>query len=68
MRELLARPNVKFFNVVADEDLIVKNGRVCGVVSNCDLVAHNHESQSCMYSNVIESKIFVSSCGHDGPF
>jgi thiamine thiazole synthase len=32
MSKLLARPNVKLFNAVAAEDLIVKSGRVGGVI------------------------------------
>eukprot|EP00245_Coleochaete_scutata_P006836 TRINITY_DN21627_c0_g1_i1.p1 TRINITY_DN21627_c0_g1~~TRINITY_DN21627_c0_g1_i1.p1 ORF type:complete len:367 (+),score=99.55 TRINITY_DN21627_c0_g1_i1:168-1268(+) len=67
MSKLLARPNVKLFNAVAAEDLIVKNGRVSGVVTNWSLVAQNHDTQSCMDPNVMESKVVVSSCGHDGP-
>ena len=34
MSKLLARPNVKLFNAVVAEDLIVKEGRVAGVVTN----------------------------------
>ncbi|KAG6416515.1 hypothetical protein SASPL_123946 [Salvia splendens] len=68
MSKLLARPNVKLFNAVAAEDLIVKNQRVAGVVTNWALVSMNHDTQSCMDPNVIEAKIVVSSCGHDGPF
>ncbi|KAJ8761868.1 hypothetical protein K2173_005579 [Erythroxylum novogranatense] len=68
MSKLLARPNVKLFNAVAAEDLIVKGGRVSGVVTNWALVSMNHDSQSCMDPNVMESKVVVSSCGHDGPF
>ncbi|KAF9591518.1 hypothetical protein IFM89_004572 [Coptis chinensis] len=68
MSKLLARPNVKLFNAVAAEDLIVKGGRVAGVVTNWALVSMNHHTQSCMDPNVMESKIVVSSCGHDGPF
>ncbi|KAL5730909.1 triosephosphate isomerase [Ranunculus cassubicifolius] len=68
MSKLLARPNVKLFNAVAAEDLIVKGGRVAGVVTNWALVSMNHDTQSCMDPNVMESKIVVSSCGHDGPF
>ncbi|GAU46185.1 hypothetical protein TSUD_93720 [Trifolium subterraneum] len=68
MSKLLARPNVKLFNAVAAEDLIVKNGRVGGVVTNWALVSLNHDTQSCMDPNVMESKVVVSSCGHDGPF
>jgi thiamine thiazole synthase len=68
MSRLLARPNVKLFNAVAAEDLIVKRGRVAGVVTNWALVAMNHGTQSCMDPNVMEAKVVVSSCGHDGPF
>ena len=31
LSKLLARPNVKLFNTIATEDLIVKEGRVVGV-------------------------------------
>ncbi|CDY52570.1 BnaC03g71780D [Brassica napus] len=69
MSKLLARPNVKLFNAVAAEDLIVKGNRVGGVVTNWALVSMNHDTQSCMDPNVMEAKIIVvSSCGHDGPF
>lgn len=68
MSKLLARPNVKLFNAVAAEDLIVKEGRVAGVVTNWALVSMNHDTQSCMDPNVMEAKVVVSSCGHDGPF
>jgi len=68
MSKVLARPNVKLFNAVAAEDLIIKEGRVSGVVTNWALVSMNHDTQSCMDPNVMESKVVVSSCGHDGPF
>ncbi|MCO5582218.1 hypothetical protein L7F22_036110 [Adiantum nelumboides] len=68
MSKLLARPNVKLFNAVAVEDLIIKENRVAGVVTNWALVSMNHNTQSCMDPNVMESKVVVSSCGHDGPF
>ncbi|KAI3909565.1 hypothetical protein MKW98_013982 [Papaver atlanticum] len=68
MSKLLARPNVKLFNAVAAEDLIVKDDKVAGVVTNWALVAMNHDTQSCMDPNVMETKVVVSSCGHDGPF
>ena len=32
------------------------------------LVSMNHDTQSCMDPNVMEGKVVVSSCGHDGPF
>ncbi|PIN03007.1 Protein involved in thiamine biosynthesis and DNA damage tolerance [Handroanthus impetiginosus] len=68
MSKLLARPNVKLFNAVAAEDLIVRGDRVSGVVTNWALVSMNHDTQSCMDPNVMEAKVVVSSCGHDGPF
>ncbi|KAL5972754.1 4-amino-5-hydroxymethyl-2-methylpyrimidine phosphate synthase [Asimina triloba] len=68
MSKLLARPNVKLFNAVAAEDLIVRGNRVAGVVTNWALVSMNHDTQSCMDPNVMEAKVVVSSCGHDGPF
>ena len=67
MSKVLARPNVKLFNAVAAEDLIIKGGRVGGVVTNWALVSMNHDTQSCMDPNVMEAKVVVSSCGHDGP-
>lgn len=68
LSKVLERPNVKLFNAVAAEDLIVRKGRVAGVVTNWALVAMNHDTQSCMDPNVMEAKVVVSSCGHDGPF
>ncbi|KAI5081604.1 hypothetical protein GOP47_0001347 [Adiantum capillus-veneris] len=59
MSKLLARPNVKLFNAVAAEDLIVKDDRVAGVVTNWALVSMNHDSQSCMDPNVMEAKVVV---------
>ena len=65
-------PNVKLFNATAVEDLIVREdpvmGRyVGGAVTNWTLVSLNHDTQMCMDPNVIESKVLVSSTGHDGP-
>ncbi|MQM05309.1 hypothetical protein Taro_038114 [Colocasia esculenta] len=68
LSKVLARPNVKLFNAVAAEDLIVREGRVAGVVTNWALVSLNHDTQSCMDPNVMEARVVVSSCGHDGPF
>jgi len=67
MSKILAAPNVKLFNATAIEDLIYKNGRVGGVVTNWTLVTLNHGTQSCMDPNVMESKVLISACGHDGP-
>jgi thiamine thiazole synthase len=65
---------VKLFNATAAEDLIiredasVRGGKaVGGVVTNWTLVTLHHDTQSCMDPNVIEAKVVVSSCGHDGP-
>ena len=65
-------PNVKLFNATAVEDLVVREddvrGRyVGGAVTNWTLVSLNHDTQMCMDPNVIESKVIVSSTGHDGP-
>ncbi|KAI8148049.1 thiazole biosynthetic enzyme, chloroplastic [Fennellomyces sp. T-0311] len=69
LSKLLQRPNVKLFNATAVEDLIVKQGQVKGVVTNWALVTlTGHDTQSCMDPNVIEAKVVVSGCGHDGPF
>lgn len=73
LAKVLAAPNVKLFNAVCVEDLVVKcNDKdekfVAGVVTNWTLVSLNHNTQSCMDPNVMESKVVVSSCGHDGPF
>ena len=69
---LLQAPNVKLFNATACEDLIVRedpvSGRyVGGAVTNWTLVSLNHDTQMCMDPNVIESKVLISSTGHDGP-
>lgn len=67
MAKVLAAPNVKLFNATAVEDFIVREDRVAGVVTNWSLVTQNHDTQSCMDPNVMESKVVISSCGHDGP-
>eukprot|EP00891_Asterochloris_glomerata_P007253 jgi/Astpho2/7253/Aster-01560 len=72
LSKVLAAPNVKLFNATAVEDLIVREdpvmGRyVGGAVTNWTLVSLNHDTQMCMDPNVIESKVLVSSTGHDGP-
>ena len=72
LSKVLAAPNVKLFNATAVEDLVVKEDEargkyVAGVVTNWTLVSLNHDTQSCMDPNVLESKVVVSSTGHDGP-
>ena len=56
LAKVLAAPNIKMFNAVACEDLIVKRDasvpggrRVAGAVTNWTLVSLNHDTQSCMY-------------------
>lgn len=69
MSKVLAAPNVKLFNATCVEDLIVKDSRVAGVVTNWSTVTlFGHDTQSCMDPNVLEAKVVVSACGHDGPF
>lgn len=72
LSKVLSAPNIKLFNATAVEDLIVKETEergkhVAGVVTNWALVTMNHDTQSCMDPNVLESKVVVSSTGHDGP-
>jgi thiamine thiazole synthase len=64
LSKILQRPNVKLFNATAVEDLIVKDKKVAGVVTNWTLVTLNHDTQSCMDPNVIEAKVVVSGTGH----
>ncbi|GMH24334.1 hypothetical protein Nepgr_026177 [Nepenthes gracilis] len=62
--KLLARPNVKLFNAMAVAYLIVKEGRVCGVVPSM-----NHDTRSpCLKPKGIKAKLVVSSYGLDGLF
>jgi len=67
MSKVLAAPNIKMFNATAVEDFIVREDKVAGVVTNWSLVTQNHDTQSCMDPNVLESKVVISACGHDGP-
>ncbi|PRW58232.1 thiazole biosynthetic enzyme [Chlorella sorokiniana] len=72
LSKVLAAPNIKLFNATAAEDLVVKQDEkqgkyVAGAVTNWTLVSLNHDTQMCMDPNVIESKVMISSCGHDGP-
>ncbi len=64
----LLKNGVKLFNALAVEDFIVKEGIVHGVVTNWALVSKAHGTQSCMDPQVMESKVVISTCGHDGPF
>lgn len=71
LSKVLQAPNVKMFNAVAAEDLIIKENNmgkyVAGVVTNWTLVTLHHDEQCCMDPNVMEAKVVVSSTGHDGP-
>mmetsp|Transcript_16265 Transcript_16265/g.38176 ORF Transcript_16265/g.38176 Transcript_16265/m.38176 type:complete len:322 (-) Transcript_16265:101-1066(-) len=71
VRAALLGENVKLFNAVAVEDLLVRQEqegvRVRGVVTNWSLVTQNHDTQSCMDPQVIEAKVVVTATGHDGP-
>jgi len=74
MSKVLQAPNVKLFNATAAEDMILKKDektecgmRLNGVVTNWSLVTQNHDTQSCMDPNVMESKVVVYASGHDGP-
>ncbi|MBQ5153869.1 thiazole biosynthesis enzyme, partial [Macrococcus caseolyticus] len=74
LSKVLEFPNVKLFNATAVEDLITRqdeatgNIEVAGVVTNWTLVALNHDTQSCMDPNTINSRVVISTTGHDGPF
>ena len=69
LSKTLLTGRVKLFNATAVEDLVVKEGRVAGVVTNWAMVTRfGHDTQSCMDPNVLECKVLVSACGHDGPF
>lgn len=58
LSKVLLSGRVKLFNATAVEDLVVKNGRVAGVVTNWALVTRfGHDTQSCMDPNVLESKV-----------
>jgi len=69
LSKVLLTGRVTLFNATAVEDIIIKGGRVAGVVTNWAMVTRfGHDTQSCMDPNVLESKILISACGHDGPF
>eukprot|EP00210_Caulerpa_lentillifera_P007719 g7365.t1 len=72
LTKVLEAPNIRLFNAVAAEDLIVRENEslgkhVAGVVTNWTLVSLHHGTQSCMDPNVMEASMVVSSTGHDGP-
>ena len=70
LAKALAGPaGVKLFNATCAEDLVIKGGRVAGVVTNWATVSlYGHNTQSCMDPNVLEARVVISACGHDGPF
>merc|ERR1739845_260568 len=54
MSKVLDAPNVKLFNATCAEDLIVKDNRVAGVVTNWSTVTlFGHDTQSCMDPNAV---------------
>uniref|UniRef100_A0ACD5Z8T6 Uncharacterized protein n=1 Tax=Avena sativa TaxID=4498 RepID=A0ACD5Z8T6_AVESA len=64
LSRLLTCPNVKLFNAVEVEDLIIKENHVAGVVTNWALVSMKHDTQSYdMDPNIMEAKVVVSACG-----
>merc|ERR1740124_650068 len=76
LSKVLLADNIKLFNAVSVEDLIVKQdpdgqeGERCvaGVVTNWATVTlFGHDTQSCMDPNTISSKVVVGATGHDGP-
>ncbi|KAI0259806.1 Thi4 family-domain-containing protein [Gloeopeniophorella convolvens] len=67
LSRVLRLPNVALFNATAVEDLVVRAGRVRGVVTNWTLVAQNHDTQSCMDPATVTAPVVVSATGHDGP-
>ncbi|KAL8671789.1 MAG: hypothetical protein Q9168_003712 [Polycauliona sp. 1 TL-2023] len=71
LSKVLASPNIKLFNATAVEDLITRphgqSVRIAGVVTNWTLVSLNHDTQSCMDPNTINSPVVISTTGHDGP-
>lgn len=73
LSKVVSFPNVKLFNATAVEDLITRREadgtvRVAGVVTNWTLVSMHHDDQSCMDPNTINSRVVISTTGHDGPF
>jgi thiamine thiazole synthase len=69
LSKVMLSGRVKLFNAPAVEDIVIKDGRVAGVVTNWAMVTRfGHDTQSCMDPNVLESKVLISACGHDGPF
>jgi len=69
LSKVMLSGRVKLFNATAVEDIVIKDGRIAGVVTNWAMVTRfGHDTQSCMDPNVLESKVLISACGHDGPF
>lgn len=74
LSRVLSMPNVKLFNATAVEDLITRVDEstgevsVAGVVVNWTLVTMHHDDQSCMDPNTINSRVVISTTGHDGPW
>jgi ribulose 1,5-bisphosphate synthetase/thiazole synthase len=62
-----AHPLTLLARALARARTCTQDDRISGVVTNWSLVTQNHDTQSCMDPNVMESKMLVSACGHDGP-
>ncbi len=56
---------VKFLNLTKFDDLVLKNGRVCGVVVNWMPVSALPRNITCVDPIALESKVVVDASGHD---
>jgi len=68
LSKVLMAPNIKLFNAVSAEDLMISNKAVTGVVTNWATVTlFGHDTQSCMDPSTISAKVVIGATGHDGP-